>query len=153
MMLLVVSSAAWIIFAPVSWCWPSLASAMERTSPRALRPFIGNDERALELAEVFGVDTEVGLERMFHFHSGRDVNERAAAEHCRIQCAKLIVGDRNNFAEPFPENFRIILKSLSRADKDHALFADGFLDVRIDRFAVKLRFHAREEFPFLLGNA
>ncbi len=39
MMLLVVSSAAWIIFAPVSWCWPSLASAMEITSPRALRPF------------------------------------------------------------------------------------------------------------------
>ena len=39
MMLDVVSSAAWIIFAPVSWCWPSLASAMEMTSPRALRPF------------------------------------------------------------------------------------------------------------------
>src|SRR6266566_2252026 len=40
MMLLVVSSAAWIIFAPVSWCWPSLARAIERTSPRALRPFM-----------------------------------------------------------------------------------------------------------------
>src|SRR5204863_2151690 len=39
-MLLVVSSAAWIIFAPVSWCWPSLARAMERTSPRAFRPFM-----------------------------------------------------------------------------------------------------------------
>src|ERR1700678_2084505 len=39
MMLLLVSSAAWIILAPVSWCWPLLARAMERTSPRALRPF------------------------------------------------------------------------------------------------------------------
>src|SRR5260370_7808390 len=35
----VVSSAAWIIFAPVSWCWPLLASAIESTSPRDLRPF------------------------------------------------------------------------------------------------------------------
>ena len=39
-MLEVVSSAAWIILAPVSWCWPVLASAMEMTSPRALRPFM-----------------------------------------------------------------------------------------------------------------
>src|SRR5580700_83746 len=37
--LLVVSSAAWIIFAPVSWCWPSPAKAILITSPRALRPF------------------------------------------------------------------------------------------------------------------
>src|ERR1017187_8604660 len=34
----VVSSAAWTILAPVSWCWPSLASAIEITSPRDLRP-------------------------------------------------------------------------------------------------------------------
>jgi hypothetical protein len=34
----VVSSAAWIILAPVSWCWPSLARAIEITSPRAFRP-------------------------------------------------------------------------------------------------------------------
>src|SRR5439155_12813047 len=39
MMLEVVSSAAWIIFAPVSWCCPLFASAIERTSPRAFRPF------------------------------------------------------------------------------------------------------------------
>src|SRR5207247_10129855 len=39
MMFDVVSSAAWIIFAPVSWCWPLLASAIESTSPRDLRPF------------------------------------------------------------------------------------------------------------------
>ncbi len=36
----VVLSAAWIILAPVSWCWPSLASAMETTSPRAPSPFM-----------------------------------------------------------------------------------------------------------------
>src|SRR5438045_6972376 len=39
MMFDVVSSAAWIIFAPVSWCWPLLASAIDSTSPRDFRPF------------------------------------------------------------------------------------------------------------------
>lgn len=37
-MLDVVSSAAWIILAPVSWCWPVFARAMEMTSPRARLP-------------------------------------------------------------------------------------------------------------------
>ena len=39
-MLELVSSAAWIILAPVSWCCPVFASAIEITSPRARRPFI-----------------------------------------------------------------------------------------------------------------
>src|SRR6266568_8494281 len=40
MMFEVVSSAAWIILAPVSWCWPSLARAIDSTSPRAFLPFM-----------------------------------------------------------------------------------------------------------------
>src|SRR5690606_35206880 len=31
----VVSGATWTILAPASWCWPSPAKAMERTSPWA----------------------------------------------------------------------------------------------------------------------
>ena len=42
--------------------------------------FIADDERALELSEVLGVDPEVSLKRMFHLHAGRDVDERSAAE-------------------------------------------------------------------------
>ena len=45
-----------------------------------LRAFVGDDERALELAEVLRVDAEVGLQRMLHFHARRHVDERAAAE-------------------------------------------------------------------------
>jgi hypothetical protein len=39
------------------------------------RAFIGDDERALELAELLAVDAEIGLERMLHFHAGRHVDE------------------------------------------------------------------------------
>ena len=40
-----------------------------------LAAFVGNDERALELAEALRVDAEVGLERMLHFYAGGHVNE------------------------------------------------------------------------------
>ena len=39
------------------------------------RALIRNDEGALELAKVFRVDAEVCLQRMLHFHSGRDIDE------------------------------------------------------------------------------
>ena len=116
------------------------------------RAFIGDDEGALELAEVFGVDAEVSLQRMFHFHAGRDVDERAAAEHGGVQRAEFVVAGRDDFAEPFPENFRMILQAFGRSDEDDALFADGLLDVGIDGFAVELRFDAGEKFSFLLRN-
>src|ERR1700709_1074317 len=37
-MLLVVFGAAWTILAPASWCWPSPAKAIDRTSPCARSP-------------------------------------------------------------------------------------------------------------------
>src|SRR5205085_11652949 len=97
--------------------------------------FIGNDESALELAKVFGVDPEIGLERMFHFHSWRDINERAAAEHGRVKSAEFVVRDRDYFAEPFPENFRMLFQTLGRANKNDTLLTDRFLDIGVNRFA------------------
>ncbi len=93
------------------------------------RAFVGDDKRALELAEVFGIDPEVRLKRMFHLHARWDVNERAAAEHGGVQRAEFIVGDRDDFTKPFPEDFRIFFQSLCRSYENHALFADRLLDI------------------------
>src|SRR6266566_8223631 len=93
------------------------------------RALIGDDERALKLAKIFGVDAEISLERMFHFHPWRDIDERAAAEHSGIQRAEFVVADRDDFAEPFPENLGMILKAFGRSHEDDALFADGLLDI------------------------
>ncbi len=76
------------------------------------RAFIGDDERALELAKIFRVDAEISLEWMFHFHAGRHVNERATAEHGGIQGTEFVVADRDDLAEPFPENLGMILEAL-----------------------------------------
>ena len=196
MMLEVVSSAAWIIFAPVSWCWPLFGQRdrehfaarlrpfmttpgyfMVRREPilqsihftsaffvreaalgdeiedvrrpvlhgdvldlraferdqldhRAvqrggvefrrgaafhvgqLRAFVANDERALELAEILGVDPEIGLERMLHFHARRHVDERAAAENRGVQRAEFVVAGRDHFAEPSSGKFPDVLSIL-----------------------------------------
>ena len=118
-----------------------------------LAAFIGDDEGALELAEVFGVDAEVGLKRVFHLHAWRDVDERAAGEDGAVERGELVVTGRNDFSEPLLENLGVLLQALGRADKDHALFADGGFDVRVGRFAVELGLDTGEEFPLLLGDA
>src|SRR5438105_12249615 len=93
------------------------------------RAFIGNDESALKLAEILGVNPKVSLERMFHFHARRDVNERAATENSGVQRAEFVVGDRDYSTKPFSEDFRIFFQALCRSYKDDALFADRLLDV------------------------
>src|SRR5437867_6655573 len=78
-----------------------------------LRALIGDNERALELAKIFGVDTKISLERMFHFHPWRDIDKRAAAKHGGIQRAEFVVADGDDLAEPLSENLGMILKARS----------------------------------------
>ena len=59
-----------------------------------LRAFIDDDERALELPEILGVDPEIGLERMLHFHARRHVDERATAENGAVERAEFVVAGR-----------------------------------------------------------
>src|SRR5204862_7879583 len=89
---------------------------------------------------------------MFHFHAWRHINKRAAAENRGVQRRKFVVAGRNYLSKPSPENLRMFFQTFSRTDKDHALFADRLLDVGINRFAIELRFHAGEEFAFLLRD-
>ena len=72
------------------------------------RAFIDNDEGPLKLSEIFGIDPEVGLQRVLHFHAGRNVDERAAAEDGGVQRAELVVPGRDHFAEPLSENLGMI---------------------------------------------
>ena len=118
-----------------------------------LAAFIGDDERALELAEVFRVDSEIGLKRVLHLHARRHVDKRAAGEDGAVQRAELVVTGRDDLAKPLSEDLGMLVKALGRTDKDDALFADRLLDVRIGGLAVELRLDAGEEFALLLGNA
>ena len=73
------------------------------------RALIDNDERALELSKVLGINPEVGLQGVLHFYARWHVNKRATAENGGVQRAEFVVARRNHFAEPFPKNLRVIL--------------------------------------------
>ena len=118
-----------------------------------LGAFVGDDERALELAEVFRVDAEVGLQRVLHLHARRHVDERAAGEDGAVERGELVVAGRDDLAEPLSEDLRVLAQALGGADEDDALLADGLLDVRVGGLGVELRLDAGEELALLLGNA
>src|SRR5690606_10647720 len=52
---------------------------------------VGDDQGALELAEVFRVDAEIGLQRLGDFDAGRHINEGAARKHGAVQGGEFIV--------------------------------------------------------------
>ena len=60
------------------------------------RALVGDDQRALELAHVLGVDPEVGLQRHLDVHSRRDVHERAARPDGRVERGELVVVGRDH---------------------------------------------------------
>ena len=118
-----------------------------------LCPLVRDDQGALELTEVLRVDAEVGLKRVLHLHSRRDVDKAAAAEDGGIQRGELVVAARDDLAEPLLEDLRVLLEPLRGSDKDDSLLADCGLDVGIGRLAVELGLHSSEELALLLGDA
>src|SRR5947209_18006143 len=47
----------------------------------------------------------------------------------------------------------MFFQTLSRTDKNYALFADSLFDVRVNGFAVELCFNPGEKFAFLLRDS
>ena len=77
-----------------------------------LGALVGDDERALELAEVLRVDAEVGLQRLLQLHALRDVDERAAGEDRAVEGGELVVAGRDDLAEPRAEDLLVLLQAL-----------------------------------------
>src|SRR6202044_466003 len=59
---------------------------------------VDDDQRALELAHVLGVDPEVGLQRDLHVHALRHVDEGAAGPGRGVQRGELVVAGRDHRA-------------------------------------------------------
>src|SRR3546814_13825969 len=76
---------------------------------------ICDDQRALELPRVLGVDAEICRKLHRAAHALRDVDEGAVGEDRRIQAGMLVVAVRHDRAEIFPNKPRIILYGRSEA--------------------------------------
>ena len=66
---------------------------------------VGDDQRALELAGVRGVDAEVGRQLHRAAHALRHVAERAVGEHRRVERREEVVADRHHRAEVLLHQF------------------------------------------------
>ena len=63
------------------------------------RAFVRDDQRALELAHVLGVDAKIGLQRHLHFDALGHVHERTARPHRRVERGQLVVVRRDDRGE------------------------------------------------------
>src|SRR5699024_11520796 len=96
--------------------------------------FVGDDERALELPHVLGVDPEVGLQRDLHVDPGRDVHERPTRPHGGVEGGERVVTRRNDRAEVLLEEFWVLTQRRVGVDEDYALALELLVDLVIDDF-------------------
>ncbi len=116
-------------------------------------PFVDNDQRPLELAHVFRIDAEIGLQRKINVHARRNVNERAPRPDGRVEGRELVVTRGNDRGKILPEQVGIIFESRVGVGKDDTFLREVFLQAAVDDFRLVLRLDAGEVFLFRLGNS
>ena len=119
------------------------------------RAFVGDDECALKLAGVFGVDAEIGAQLHRAFHAFGDVAEAAVGEDGAVQSGEEIVGIGNDGAEVLADQFRVFAHGVGEAAEDDSLFGELGAEGGGDGDAVKdgIDGDAGEHFLFVQRNA
>ena len=120
-----------------------------------IRAFFRNDERAFELARLLLVDTEIGRQLHRAAHALGDVDERPVGEDGGVERRKEIVRHRNDAAEIFLHQIRIVADGLRNRAEDDARLFQLFLEGGDDRHAVENGIHrdARQHLLLLERNA
>ena len=118
-----------------------------------LGAFVGDDEGALELAEGFRIDAEIGLQRLLELYALGDVDEGAAGKHRAVEGGILIVAGGNDFPEPRAEDFLMLFEPLRGSHEDHPLFGEFLFHVGVGGLGVELGLNSCEESAFLLRDA
>src|SRR5215208_1782477 len=114
---------------------------------------VGDDERPLELAHVLSVDPEVRLKRDIHANAGRDVHERAARPHGRVQRCELVVVRRDDGPEVLLNDVLMLAQARVHVQEDDALFLELFLQRVVDDLGLVLRANAGERLSLSLRDA
>src|SRR6185437_9997262 len=123
---------------------------MSRSAPCSLDVvhvgvFVDDDQRALELPHVLGVDAEVSLQRYLDVHALRHVDERPAAPHRRVERSELVVADRDHGREVFPEQLGMLSQAGVGIEEDDALLLKVLADLVVDDLRLVLRGHAGDQ--------
>ena len=114
---------------------------------------LGDDQRALELAHVLGVDAEVGLERHLHVHALGDVHERSARPDRAVERGELVVVGRDHRGEVLAHEVLVLAQARVHVLEDHALLLEVLAHLVVDDLGLVLRADAGEELALGLGDA
>src|SRR5215204_197623 len=114
---------------------------------------VGDDERPLELAHVLRVDPEVRLKRDIHANAGRDVHERAARPHGRVQRREFVVVRRDDGPEVLLDDVLVLAQSRVHVQEDDALLFELLLQGMVDDLGLVLRPDACQALPLGLRDA
>ena len=117
---------------------------------------VGDEECALELSGVAGVDAEVGAQLHGAAYAARDIDERAVGEDRRVECGVEVVGGRNDGAEVALHEFGVLAYSLGDRAEDDAFFGESVAEGGFDGDGVHDCVHrhvACESCALFEGNA
>ncbi len=106
---------------------------------RDVRPFLGHDQRPLELPGVGGVDAEVRRQLHRAAHALRDEDERAVGEDRRVERGEVVVGGRHDRAQVLLHQLGMLLHRLAEGAEDHPFLGERGLERRADRDGVEDR--------------
>ena len=100
---------------------------------RHIRIIVGNDERALKLSCIAGIDTEITAQLHRTTHTLGDIYERSVAEHRTIEGGKEIVAIRHHRAEIFLDEVGIILHCITYGAEYDTLLGKFLLECGLHR--------------------
>src|SRR5665213_2060005 len=106
------------------------------------RALVGDDERALELAGVRGVDPEIRGQLHRALHALGDVAERPIAEHGGVEGGEEIVAVRNDRPQILLYELGVFLDGFTERAEDDAELRELGLHRRADRDTVEDRVHS-----------
>ena len=100
---------------------------------------VGDDQGALELAGILGVDAEIGAELHRAAHAFGNVDEGAVGEDRAVEAGEIIVALRHDRAEIFADQIGIFADRLADREEDHAGLLQLLAEGGGDRDAVEHR--------------
>src|SRR4026208_1391462 len=103
--------------------------------------FVRNDQRALELPGIGGIDPEVRGQLDWALYALRDVHEGAVAEHGRVESSEEVAAGRNHRAQILLDQLRMLLRRLTERAEDDAHLGELLLVRGPDRDAIEDRVH------------
>ena len=118
-----------------------------------LGALVGDDQRALELAHVLGVDAEVGLQRHLDVDARRDVDERATRPDRRVEGGELVVVRRDGLAEVLLDQLGVLAQRGVHVGEQDALLLEVLPVAVVDDLGLVLGGDAGEVLALGLGDA